>query len=172
MKAESRQIPQKLATRLKFASCQNVLVAHSKCAGGTFKMCYSTSRSITRCAQNEFCPTSCMSVAVSNFGAEWLGGNALCKALMGCYRYFYLGKVSPTFPAALFSVDARFARNIERPQTGIKWPVTTKQTQANERTSSEQNIQSKKTCKYVVASSYELFKSSMFLKISDNSTTN
>jgi len=38
----------------------------------------------------------------------------------------YLGKVSPTFPAALFSVDARFARKIERPQTGIKWLVTTK----------------------------------------------
>jgi len=32
----------------------------------------------------------------------------------------YLGKVSPTFPAALFSVDARFARKIERPQTGRK----------------------------------------------------
>jgi len=31
-----------------------------------------------------------------------------------------LGKVSPTFPAALFSVDARFARKIERPQTGRK----------------------------------------------------
>jgi len=42
--------------------------------------------------------------------------------------------------------------------------------QANETTSSEQNIQFKKTCKYVVASSYELFKTSMFLKISDNST--
>ena len=32
----------------------------------------------------------------------------------------YLGKVSPTFPAALFTVDARFARKIERLQTGIK----------------------------------------------------
>jgi len=31
-----------------------------------------------------------------------------------------LGKVSPTFPAALFTVDARFARKIERLQTGIK----------------------------------------------------
>jgi len=30
----------------------------------------------------------------------------------------------------------------------------------------------KKTCKYVVASSYEPFKTSMFLKISDNSTIN
>jgi len=29
-----------------------------------------------------------------------------------------------------------------------------------------------KTCKYVAASSYELFKTSIFLKISDNSTTN
>ena len=29
-----------------------------------------------------------------------------------------------------------------------------------------------KTCKYVVANSYELFKTSMFWKISDNSTTN
>jgi len=38
----------------------------------------------------------------------------------------YLGKMSPTFPAALFSVDARFARKIERLQKGIKWPVTTK----------------------------------------------
>jgi len=38
----------------------------------------------------------------------------------------YLGKMSPTFQAALFSVDARFARKIERPQKGIKWPVTTK----------------------------------------------
>jgi len=34
--------------------------------------------------------------------------------------------VSPTFPTALFTVDARFARKIERPQTGMKWPVTTK----------------------------------------------
>ena len=32
----------------------------------------------------------------------------------------HLGKVSPTFPAALFTVDARFARKIERLQTGIK----------------------------------------------------
>jgi len=31
-----------------------------------------------------------------------------------------LGKESPTFPAALLSVDARFARKIERPQTEIK----------------------------------------------------
>jgi len=31
-----------------------------------------------------------------------------------------LGKVSPTFPAALFTVDARLARKIERLQTGIK----------------------------------------------------
>jgi len=38
----------------------------------------------------------------------------------------HLSKVSPTFPAALFTVDARFARKIERLQTGIKWPVTTK----------------------------------------------
>jgi len=30
----------------------------------------------------------------------------------------------------------------------------------------------KKTCKYVVANTYELFKTSMFLKISDKSTTN
>jgi len=44
--------------------------------------------------------------------------------------------------------------------------------QVNERTSSEQNIQSKKTCKYVVASSYELLKTSIFLKICDNSTIN
>jgi len=29
-----------------------------------------------------------------------------------------------------------------------------------------------KTCKYIVPSSYELFKTSMFLKISDNSTIN
>jgi len=34
--------------------------------------------------------------------------------------------VSPTFPAALFSVDARFAHKNKRHQTGIKWPVTTK----------------------------------------------
>ena len=33
-------------------------------------------------------------------------------------NHYNLGKVSPTFPAALFSVDARFARKIERPQTG------------------------------------------------------
>jgi len=33
--------------------------------------------------------TSCMSVAVSDFGAEWpFGGNVLCNVLMGCYRYF------------------------------------------------------------------------------------
>ena len=33
--------------------------------------------------------TSCMSVAVSSFGAEWfLGGNVLCNILMACYRYF------------------------------------------------------------------------------------
>jgi len=31
-----------------------------------------------------------------------------------------LGKVSPTFPAALFSVDARFARKIETPSTRRK----------------------------------------------------
>ena len=55
--------------------------------------------------------------------------------------HWHLGKVSTTFPAALFSVDARFEREIERPQRGIKWPVPTKQTQTNERTSSEQNIQ-------------------------------
>jgi len=30
----------------------------------------------------------------------------------------------------------------------------------------------KKACKYVVASSYELFKTRMFLNMSDNSTTN
>ena len=30
----------------------------------------------------------------------------------------------------------------------------------------------KKTCKYVVASSYELFKTSMFFKISNNLTIN
>jgi len=39
---------------------------------------------------------------------------------------FHLGKVSPTFPAALFSMESRIARKIERPQKGIKWPVTTK----------------------------------------------
>ena len=32
----------------------------------------------------------------------------------------HIGKVSPTFPAVIFSEDARFARKIERPQTGIK----------------------------------------------------
>jgi len=48
----------------------------------------------------------------------------------------------------------------------------TKQTQANEITSSEHNIQGKKTCKYVVPSSYKLFKPSKFLKISANSTKN
>jgi len=32
-----------------------------------------------------------MSVAVSNFGAEWLvGGNVLCNVLMECYRCFFL----------------------------------------------------------------------------------
>jgi len=30
------------------------------------------------------------------------------------------GKVSPTFPVALLSVDARFERKIQKPQTGIK----------------------------------------------------
>ena len=84
----------------------------------------------------------------------------------------HLGKVSPTFQAALFSVDARFARKIERPQKGIKLPVTTKWKQSNETASSEQTIQSKKTCKYVEPSSDELFKTSMFLKIHDNSTIN
>ena len=33
--------------------------------------------------------TSCMSVAVSGFGAEWLlDGNVLCNILMACYRCF------------------------------------------------------------------------------------
>jgi len=33
--------------------------------------------------------TSCMSVAVSGFGAEsLLGGNVLCNILMACYRCF------------------------------------------------------------------------------------
>jgi len=36
------------------------------------------------------------------------------------HYYGDLGKVSPNFPAALFSVDARFAQKIERPQKGIK----------------------------------------------------
>jgi len=31
-----------------------------------------------------------------------------------------LGKVSPTFPTALFLVDARFAHEIKRPQAGMK----------------------------------------------------
>jgi len=31
-----------------------------------------------------------------------------------------LGKVSPTFPAALFSMDARFARKIAKPQKDRK----------------------------------------------------
>ena len=46
------------------------------------------------------------------------------RLLQGTFSY--LGKVSPTFPAALFSMDARFARKIERPQKGIKWADTTK----------------------------------------------
>jgi len=54
------------------------------------------------------------------------------------------GKVSPTFPAALFFMHARFARKIEKPQKGIKWADATKWTQATERTSSEHNIQKKK----------------------------
>ena len=52
------------------------------------------------------------------------GGQAMGK-WWHMYRWD-LGKVSLTFPAALFSVDARFARKIKRPQRGIKWPVTTK----------------------------------------------
>jgi len=32
----------------------------------------------------------------------------------------YLGKVSPTFQAALFSMDARSARKIENPQKDVK----------------------------------------------------
>ena len=43
-----------------------------------------------------------------------------CMDFWYCSKVFYLGKVSPTFPAALFTVDARFARKIERLQTGIK----------------------------------------------------
>ena len=32
-------------------------------------------------------PTSCVSVAVSNMGAEWLvGGNVICDVLMACCR--------------------------------------------------------------------------------------
>jgi len=54
------------------------------------------------------------------------------------------GKVSPTFPAALFFMHARFASKIEKPQKGIKWADATKWTQATERTSSEHNIQKKK----------------------------
>jgi len=37
----------------------------------------------------------------------------------------YLGKVSPTFPTALFSRDARFVREIKKPQKGTKWADTT-----------------------------------------------
>jgi len=48
------------------------------------------------------------------------------------------------FSSSTFSMDARFARKIKRPQTGIQWVDTTKSTQANERTSSEHNIQCKK----------------------------
>ena len=69
-------------------------------------------------------------------------------------------------------MDARFARKTEKPKKGIKWADTTKQTQAIGRTGSEHNIQSKKTFKYVAPSSYKLFKTSKFFKISDNSTKN
>jgi len=31
----------------------------------------------------------------------------------------HLGKVISTFPAALFSMDVRFARKIEKPQKGL-----------------------------------------------------
>jgi len=34
-------------------------------------------------------------------------------------RKDHLGKVSPTFPAALFLMDARFVREIEKPQKGL-----------------------------------------------------
>jgi len=50
-------------------------------------------------------------------------------------------------------MDARFAPKIEKSQKGTKLADTTKQKQANERTSSEHNIQKKTTCKYVVPSS-------------------
>jgi len=43
--------------------------------------------------------------------------------------------------------------------------------QANKRKSSEHNIQSKKTCKYIVPSSCKLFKTSKFLKISGGNST-
>ena len=35
--------------------------------------------------------TSCMSVSVSDFGAEWLvGGNVICNVLMACNRCFFI----------------------------------------------------------------------------------
>jgi len=50
--------------------------------------------------------------------------NTLAQGISAYHKWHprleYLGKVSPTFPAALFSVDSRFARKIERPQKGIK----------------------------------------------------
>jgi len=57
-------------------------------------------------------------------GKVYLHWIILCLCLHGMPRH--LGKMSPTFPAELFSVDARFTRKIEKPQKGIKWPVTTK----------------------------------------------
>ena len=41
-------------------------------------------------------------------------------------------------------MDSRFAHKIEKPQKCLKWGDMTKQTQANETTSSEYNIQGKR----------------------------
>jgi len=83
-----------------------------------------------------------------------------------------MGKVSPTFPAALFSIDARFAGKIERPQKGTKELM-----RQNKRKQMKQQVlniisTAKKPCKYVAPSSYKLFKKSKFFKISDNSSKN
>jgi len=104
---------------------------------------------------------------------RWLKSDHTCSQANICWQRSLwpqpetgnLGKVNPTFPAALFSVDARFARKIERPQKGIKWPVTAKQTQANEGASSEHNIQSKKTCKYVYQAHTNCLKLACFWKL-------
>jgi len=60
-----------------------------------FPICVNTpSRRLAGTLQETFvymATTSCMSVAVSNVGAEWLvAGNVLCNVLMACNRCFFI----------------------------------------------------------------------------------
>ena len=57
-------------------------------------MCEHTARTTGRQTLRNFScmvTTSCMSVAVSNIGDEWIvGGKVICKFLMACYRCFFI----------------------------------------------------------------------------------